>query len=86
MVDLEKYEELMEDLKAGRANYLLINVLAKRIRALNEGDRPLVEMETGADPLEIVMEEIRQGKLTLIPRKPQGEKTAAEAPASDEEE
>lgn len=86
MVDLENLEEALEEMKAGRANYLLINVVAKRVRSYNEGEKPLVEMEPGADASHLAVEELRRGKLILVSRKSKAEETAPASSAPDEEE
>lgn len=44
---------------------LLINVVARRVRQLNRGQRPLVKPETRQTPnLDIALKEIAEGKLT----------------------
>jgi len=55
--------ELIE--KVG-GTFKLTSLIQKRLRELNAGDRPLVNVDT-KDPLKIVAEEIRQGKINLIP-------------------
>ncbi|MCX7013959.1 MAG: DNA-directed RNA polymerase subunit omega [Candidatus Sumerlaeota bacterium] len=85
VVDTERLDELMEDLKAGEANYLLINIISRRIRSLNEGEKPQVEIEAGADPINVAMEELRQGKLVLAPEEPKAEEEEAAKGESEEE-
>lgn len=44
---------------------LLINVVARRVRQLNRGQRPLLKPETMQTPnLDIALREIAEGKLT----------------------
>jgi DNA-directed RNA polymerase subunit omega len=44
---------------------LLINVVARRVRQLNRGQRPLLRPDTPQQPnLDIALKEIAEGKLT----------------------
>jgi DNA-directed RNA polymerase subunit omega len=44
---------------------LLINVVSRRVRQLNQGQRPLVKPDTPNMPkMDIVLKEIAEGKLT----------------------
>ncbi len=47
--------------------FKLTSLIQKRMRELNAGDRPLVSLDT-KDVLRIVAEEIRQGKIVLLPQ------------------
>ncbi|MBN1476976.1 DNA-directed RNA polymerase subunit omega [Candidatus Sumerlaeota bacterium] len=53
--------------------YQVINVIAKRARQINDGERPVVEAE-GLDPLRAAMAELEADKLRvsdLAPEKPE---------------
>ena len=44
---------------------LLINVVSRRVRQLNQGQRPLVKPDTpGMPKMDLVLKEIAEGKLT----------------------
>lgn len=63
MIPHSKFEALYE--KCGGV-YKATVLIQKRLRELNRGARRLVE-EAAPTPIETVMEEIRQGKIELVP-------------------
>jgi len=65
VVDLDNLDELIDEMKQGNAKYLLVNVVARRVRAYGRGERAQVESEFSADPAELAIEELRRGKLKL---------------------
>lgn len=44
----------------------LINVISRRVRQLNSGQRPLVDVPPRTDPLDIALMEVAEGKLTVV--------------------
>jgi len=82
----EELQDLMDKIIAGHSNYVLVNMIAKRVKALHLGDRALVDVETGTDPVDIAWEEIKQGKLVLVPKKQPRKRKEAAASEFDEEE
>ena len=44
---------------------LLINVVSRRVRQLNQGHRPLIEVTPKMQPVDIALKEILDGKLTF---------------------
>lgn len=71
---LESPEDLegelsIEDLIVSNKNkYLIINLLAKRAREINDGGRPLVQLAEGAhlSPLEYAIGEAKQKALKIV--------------------
>ena len=56
---------------SGKSKYFLINVMARRARALNRGARPAVPYQEGAaDPMQTAVEEYSAGKLTIREKEP----------------
>jgi len=45
--------------------YILANVVAKRIRQLNDGAVPLVELKEAHSPLFVALEELSAGKISF---------------------
>ncbi|HQE25470.1 MAG TPA: DNA-directed RNA polymerase subunit omega [Candidatus Atribacteria bacterium] len=45
--------------------YILANVIAKRIRQLNDGAVPLVELKEAHSPLFVALEELSAGKISF---------------------
>ena len=62
MIDALKSEELLQ--KAG-GKFRLATLMQKRLAQLMEGARPLVD-RGDLTPLELVVEEIRQGKVEIV--------------------
>jgi DNA-directed RNA polymerase subunit K/omega len=56
-------------LKSRSLKYLIVNVLSRRARDLNRGDRALVELPDPHTPMELAIAEVRGEKLNLV-RKP----------------
>ena len=72
---MEFSEHLSEMLEGGRNKYLLINILAKRARSLNEGARPELAMQ-GDNPLDLLrvsLAEMDQNKLRVEPKERAGQ-------------
>ncbi len=60
----DKGDHLPEMLKEGRRKYFLINVMARRARALAQGARPAVPYQEGAsEPIQTAIDEMLAGKL-----------------------
>lgn len=78
MIDALKGEEIVD--RAG-GRFRLCSLIQHRLRELLDGARPLVERE-GRSDLEVVIEEILQGKIEVA--EPQGEGEALAAPALEE--
>lgn len=55
--------ELMEAVNKVGSSSLLINIVAKRIKQLYQGARPLIENTEGLTPTEIAVRELSQGKI-----------------------
>ena len=70
----EKWSKMFEE---GKSKYQIINVVAKRARQLNEGDRPLVPAE-GLDILEAAVAELRADKLKITEIVPEDESESSE--------
>ncbi len=89
MVDLDNLDELIEEMNQGNAKYLLVNVIARRVRAYGPGDQPQIESES-TDPAEQALLELRAGKLKLTKDSHEDEDLAAVMPSrrrdSEEEE
>ena len=62
MIDALKSTELVE--KVG-GRFKLTALIQKRLMELMQGGRPLIEDTEGRTQLEIVIEEIRQDKITI---------------------
>ena len=59
---------LVEMFRNGEGKYRIINILAQRARALNQGARSAVPYQEGAsDPLTAAIEEMLAGKLSARP-------------------
>jgi DNA-directed RNA polymerase subunit omega len=56
---------------------LLINVISKRVRQLNAGQRPMVKPEKDMSNMDLALREVAEGKLTaevvFTPVKPEGD-------------
>jgi DNA-directed RNA polymerase omega subunit len=50
-------------LKRAQNRYLLVNILAKRVRQLKDGAKPLVEAENDLSVEEVALLEIAEGKI-----------------------
>ncbi len=46
---------------------ILINMVSRRVRQLNAGSRPLIDVEPGTGIADIALQEIAQGKIGLAP-------------------
>jgi DNA-directed RNA polymerase subunit omega len=51
-------------LKRAQNRYLLVNILAKRVRQLKDGAKPLVEADNDLSVEEVALLEIAEGKIT----------------------
>ena len=56
---------LEEALKKVPTQQALVNIVSKRVRQLNQGERPLVDAGFRAGLADIALQEIIEGKLTL---------------------
>jgi DNA-directed RNA polymerase subunit K/omega len=45
--------------------YLLVNAIARRVRALQSGSKALVNRHT-SNPIDLALEELKQGKIQII--------------------
>jgi DNA-directed RNA polymerase subunit K/omega len=61
--------DLTEMTQQGGGKYFLVNVLAKRAKALDSGGKPLVKVENGCEVDNIAIEEVRRGKISVKPKK-----------------
>jgi DNA-directed RNA polymerase omega subunit len=50
-------------LKRAQNRYLLVNILAKRVRQLKDGAKPLVEADNDLSVEEVALLEIAEGKI-----------------------
>ncbi|RFC44418.1 MAG: DNA-directed RNA polymerase subunit omega [Verrucomicrobia bacterium] len=57
---------LEEALKKVPTQQALVNIVSKRVRQLNQGERPLVDAGFRTGFADIALQEIIEGKLTLI--------------------
>jgi DNA-directed RNA polymerase subunit omega len=62
MIEEMKSKEIVD--KVG-GRFKLTALIQKRLDELMQGSRPLIEDTEGKTPLEIVMQEIRQDKITI---------------------
>ena len=44
----------------------LVNVISRRVRQLNSGQRPMVDVPPRTDPLNIALQEVAAGKLAVL--------------------
>ncbi len=61
-------EKAHDILESREQKYLMVNVLARRARELNRGERSLVEVPPPVSHTELALEEIRQDKLHIVRR------------------
>lgn len=66
------YAELMDILNEGSetdvtSRYTVVIAAAKRARQLIDGDEPMVESYNGEKPVSIAVEEIKEGKIKVVP-------------------
>ena len=61
-------EKAHDILQSREQKYLMVNVLARRARELNRGERSLVELPPPVSHTELALEEIRQDKLHIVRR------------------
>lgn len=86
---LKSFENIQDMVDSNQEKYLLINLLSRRAREINEGSRALVELPVPYTPIDLAIEEARQGKLEIIRIEDlptdeadgEGEETAEAAPA-----
>jgi DNA-directed RNA polymerase subunit omega len=50
---------------------VLINMVSRRVRQLNAGSRPLIEVEPGTGLADIALQEIAQGKVIVAAELPE---------------
>lgn len=55
---------------------VLINVVSRRVRQLNQGHRPLVADADKLTPMDIALKEISEGKVKFEATKPEADETA----------
>jgi DNA-directed RNA polymerase subunit omega len=46
---------------------ILINMVSRRVRQLNAGSRPLIEVDPGTGLADIALQEIAQGRVIVTP-------------------
>jgi DNA-directed RNA polymerase subunit omega len=46
---------------------VLINMVSRRVRQLNAGNRPLIDVDPGTGLADIALQEITQGKVIVAP-------------------
>ncbi len=59
-------DKAQDVLQSREQKYLMVNVLARRARELNRGERSLVELPPPVSHTELALEEIRQDKLHIV--------------------
>jgi DNA-directed RNA polymerase omega subunit len=62
-------EKLSAMFKDGRGKYSLVNIIAKRARELNTGNKPMVEVERPTDPTTVAIKEVLEDKLKAVQKK-----------------
>jgi DNA-directed RNA polymerase subunit K/omega len=60
---MSQYIQDMIDTKRGK--YLLVNAVARRVRALQSGSKVLVNRHS-SNPIDMALEELKQGKIQII--------------------
>jgi DNA-directed RNA polymerase subunit K/omega len=63
---LKSYQAIEEMVDSNQEKYLLINLLARRAREINEGTRALVELPVPYTPIDLAIAEARAGKLLIV--------------------
>ena len=88
VLEIDNAEELIEAAKTGEMKYLLVNLVGKRARALNSGEKPLVDVPMGTDLADQVLAELHADKLILGKKEPKAAAPPTPPPpaASEEEE
>jgi DNA-directed RNA polymerase subunit K/omega len=86
--ELKAFEIIESMVDSNQQKYLLINLLARRAREINEGARALVELPVPYTPIDLAIEEARQGKLQIVhladlPTEEEGEGEEAEAATAE---
>ena len=62
-------EEPSKFLRERRMHYLMVNAIAKRVRQLQLGERPLVTLPDGnRDLIRVAMQEFLDGHLEIVPK------------------
>lgn len=67
------YAELMDVMnseseeKVVTSRYTIVIAAAKRARQLIDGDEPMADMSTNSKPVSIAVEELREGKIKVVP-------------------
>lgn len=67
------YAELMDVMNSESeervvtSRYTIVIAAAKRARQLIDGDEPMVEMSANAKPVSIAVEELKDGKIKVVP-------------------
>lgn len=64
---LKSYQEIEDMVDSNQEKYLLINLLSRRAREINEGARALVELPVPYTPIDLAIAEARAGKLMVVP-------------------
>ena len=65
MIVVNKYVEEGET-KVVNSRYSIVMATAKRAREIIDGSMPLVDVKVGEKPLSIAIDEMNQGKMTII--------------------
>lgn len=63
---LKSFQVIEEMVDSNQEKYLLINLLARRARDINEGARALVELPVPYTPIDLAIGEARAGKLKVM--------------------
>ena len=71
--------EIDKMLATNEHKYLMINLLSQRARALNDGARPLVELDGPATPMQLAIAEGRAGALKVVKRGEKGAKSEGDS-------
>ena len=62
-------EKLSAMYKERKGKYSLVNVIAKRARALNTGSKAMVELDHPTDPTNVAIKEVMEDKIKAVPKK-----------------
>lgn len=61
-------QELLDRYQKEQNKYFLINVIARRSRALVDGEKPMIDPEGEIRPNEVAVKEMSAGKLRTTPK------------------
>lgn len=62
-----KAQYIEEASKVIPEHQILINMVSRRVRQINAGSRPLIDVDPGTGLADIALQEIAQGKIVVAP-------------------